>query len=381
MNAPPAADARDYGPRILPHLLLLGLQANLAVLFWLGLWQLLPGLLLGQEEGELLAIVAGLALVMAALFTLSALAASRRLALLFQHPRLRLAPDGIHVRWYRLGWRALLRPRFAWEERRVPWAEFRGCRIERIEFPEFVPWSKRLILATAGPEIPLTWGMFEPSVETLQRDLLDYLQLSVRRAERDAARVPQLQRLLYRQPVALRCIRVGRSEVFLSIIGLLVVAAYFAVHFGPSLGYLRALELYVVLAAAGLAIGYVIWRRWVGATRFIELREGGLSLGPSAQEARLIAWEEIAFARVHDVPGGLGTSLTKLELRLRDGHALYIRSLPEAAQLAALLDPPAERVRRAWELINAGRPARAAALEAGLLDEDVARHAIVAARP
>jgi hypothetical protein len=68
--------------------------------------------------------------------------------------------------------------------------------------------------------------------------------------------------------------------------------------------------------------------------------------------------------RVHI--GSVSAPGTRLELRLVNGDTFFIRDFREAAQLAALIDPPAEKVQAAWELIAKGSTAENAARAVGL---------------
>jgi hypothetical protein len=53
-------------------------------------------------------------------------------------------------------------------------------------------------------------------------------------------------------------------------------------------------------------------------------------------------------------------------LRLANGGTFFIRDFREAAQLAAVIDPPADRVQAAWQLVAKGTTAENAARAAGL---------------
>ncbi len=68
--------------------------------------------------------------------------------------------------------------------------------------------------------------------------------------------------------------------------------------------------------------------------------------------------------RVH--VGSVSTPGTRLELRLANGDTFFIRDFREAAQLASLIDPPADKVQAAWQLIAKGATAEDAAREVGL---------------
>jgi hypothetical protein len=350
---------------VINHVVLAGLNLVLATALGVAVRSLVGGLIAGEDQGDARWIVGALAAVLALLFWLTATAALRRLTLLFRHPTLNLSPDGIFVRCYRHGWRVWFLPWFPWVERRIAWTDFRGCRVERVMLYDVLPVRKSLVIESIGPDIEITWGMFQPGVERLQTDILDYHQLEVVKPAAESARVPDFLRLLFRTPRVFSARRLGRTEVAGTAIVLPAVGVLFCLHFAQY-GLATAIGAYVVLATAAVAIGVAMIARWIRATRFIQLGPHGLAVGPDAGSARLIPWDDLALVRVHAVAGSPPSSLTRLELRQRDGRAIFIRSFPEAALLAAVIDPPADLVRHSWRLIADGQDPLAAARTAGL---------------
>ncbi len=357
---------RHFQPAVIRHLFLLGLNAALTLAFDASVASLAGSIISGEDEGAALLIVLALAAVTALLLWLATAALLRRLTLFCRTPELSLSSDGIHVRCYRHGFRVLFTPWFPWQEQRIAWTDFRGCRIHQVLFYDVLPVRKSLFLESSGPVVEITWGMFRHSVARLQAEILDYHQLEVLRPAGESARVPEFLGLLFRTPLVFSGPRLGRSEVPGTILALVAAGVLFCLHF-REFGLATALAAYLSLAGLAIGGGAAVLSRWIRKTRFIRLNSEGLSVGPDVETACLIPWAELALVRVH-AAGGTPSSLTSIELRRRDGTAVIIRSFPEAARLAAIIDPPADLVRQAWRLIREGQDPVAAARAAGLSD-------------
>jgi len=357
-------DLREFKPRVTPHCALAVLHGGLATAFGAGLYSLVHGLVTGGEKGSVLAIACALAVVFAALFGLSVAALSRRVSLLFRLPRLILSPEGLLARLYHLGFPALFRLWFRSSERFVAWPTFRDCEIRRVEIAE-VPIKKSLRIESAGSPIEITWGMFAGGIDHLKSEILDYRDLAILQPAREAARVPEFLSLVFRRPVIFSSSRLGRTEVAATIIVVPVAVGLIGLHL-TRFGFANALAFAALLTVAAVVVGAFILRRWISDTRFIRLSGDGIAVGPSAQAARLIPWTDLVSVRVHALSGSPPSSLTHLELKLRNSDSFFIRAFPAAARLAALIDPPAASVREGWRLIAEGKDAPSAARAVGL---------------
>jgi hypothetical protein len=228
-----------------------------------------------------------------------------------------------------------------------------------------VPIKKCLRITASAGAVELTWGMFRPGVERLQGEILDYLHFEVAAPARESARVIEFLQAVFRTPAVFPGPRLGRGEV---------AATPFAAALGAALVYLIAPDGHAATAAIAflglevlaIAITLACVRRWIRASRFIELSGEGLAVGPDAGSARRIPWQDISLARVHCLAGAPASSLTKLEVRLANGETFFIRCFPDAALLAGALSPSAGLVRTARELVARGATPRDAARSAGL---------------
>lgn len=356
---------RAFPPAWIPHVVLALFLGGLALACGAGAAGLIMELVRRSQGTGARLLIAGLAALLAACAALCLLGLCRRVAILVRRPRLELSPEGILVCCYQPGWRAVLRPVYRWLERMIPWADFRGCRTDRVSVYEVIPVEQKLTLETRGDPVEITWGMFRPGVAALEREILDYWQLQIAKPAAEDARIPEFLQRLYARPVVFAGPRLGRAEIAGSILAVPVAGAVFCLHL-RDLGFATALALYGVLAVVALVAGALWLRQWIGSTRFIRLGADGIAIGPEERRARLIPWPELALARVHTPAGRPPSSLTKLELRLRSGESVFVRAFPEAARWALLIDPPAGAVREARRLMAAGEDVLTAAREAGL---------------
>jgi hypothetical protein len=296
---------------------------------------------------------------------LSVTALLRHAFVLFRRPQLRLSSGGIFVRYYKSGFRAFLWPHFRLEERQIDWADFRGCRTESVLLHLSVPIYKKLIIESTGPRIEFGWMTFRPGVEQLQKEILDYLQLTVQKPARELARVSEFLSLLFRQPKTFPGPHIRRFEVVAAVAASALCGLLLYLEFkkeDPNV--MGAVYAMAGTAVAVSVVGFPLQLRRMRAQRFIQLSSSGIAVGPEERSARLIAWSDILLVRVHD--GSVSQPGTRLELRLANGGTFFIRDFREAAQLAAVIDPPADRVQAAWQLVAKGTTAENAARAAGL---------------
>ena len=296
---------------------------------------------------------------------LSAAALSRHVFLLVRHPQLHLSPEGIFLRYYKSGFRAFFLPHFRLEERQIAWADFRDCRTESVLLHFWVPIHKQLIVESSGPRIEFGWMTFRPGVEKIQKEILDYLQLTVQKPARESARVAEFLGLLFRQPKTFPGPRIRRFEVFAAVAAAALCGLILYLQWNkedPSV--MGAVYAMVGTAAAVSVVGFPLQLRIMRAQSFIQLNASGIAVGPEERSARLISWSDILLVRVHD--GSVSKPGTRLELRLANGDTFSIHDFREAAQLAAIINPSAERVQAAWQLMAKGTTAEEAARAAGL---------------
>jgi hypothetical protein len=315
--------------------------------------------------GPPLAIAYIVGAVAALLFWLSAAALLRHAFVLIRRPQLCLSPEGIFLRYYKSGFRAFVFPHFRLEERRIAWADFRGCRTESALLNLAVPLYKSLVIESTGPRIEFGWMTFRPGVERLQKEILDYLQLTVQKPARESARVPEFLSRLFSRPKTFPGPRIRRFEVVAAVAAsaLLGLALYLQWNRQDSnvAGAAYAMIGTVVFVSA---VGFPLQWRIMRAQRFIQLNASGIAVGPEERSARLMRWHDILLVRVH--PGSASKPGTRLELRLANGDTFFFRDFREAAQLAAVIDPPAEKVQAAWQLMAKGATAEDAARVVGL---------------
>jgi hypothetical protein len=347
----------EFKPAIIFHVVMVILAAGLVAGFGAGAFSLF--------SGDPLAIAYIVGAVMALLGWLSVVSLLKHGFLLVRRPQLRLSPDGIFLRYYKSGFRAFFLPCFRLEERRVAWADFRGCRTESALLNLVVPIYKSLIIESTGPRIEFGWMTFQPGVEQLQKEILDYLQLTVQKPARESARVSEFLSLLFRRPKTFPGPRIRRFEVVAAVAASALCGLLLYLQWNKEDPNVRG----AVYAMAGTtvlvcAVGFPLQIRRMRAQRFIQLSASGIAVGPEERSARLIPWSSILLVRVH--AGSASQPGTRLELRLANGDTFFFRDFREAPQLAALIDPPAEKVQAAWQLIAKGSTAENAAREVGL---------------
>jgi hypothetical protein len=350
-------DSVEIKPAIVSHVAMVVLDAGLAAAFGAVVFSMWTGPSLAIAY-----IVGAVAVLPLWLCTATLL---RHAFMLVRRPQLRLSPGGIFLRYYKSGARAFFFPHFRLEERRIAWADFRGCRTESVLMQLVVPIHKTLIIESSGPRIEFGWLTFRPGVERLQKQILDYLQLTVQRPAREAARVSEFLSQLFRRPKTFPGPRIRRFEV---------VAAVAAAALCGLLLYLQWNRenpnvMGAVYTMAGTtvfvcAVGFPLQLRRMRAQRFIQLSAFGIAVGPDERSACLIPWRDILLVRVH--PGSASQPGTRLELRLAGGDTFFFRDFREAAQLAAVIDPPADKVQAAWQLMARGATVEDAARAVGL---------------
>ena len=185
------------------------------------------------------------------------------------------------------------------------------------------------------------------------------------RPARESARVAQFLSLLFRQPKTFPGPHIRRFEVIAAVTASALCGLLLYLQFNKEEPNVRG-AIYAMAGTTVLVcvVGFPLQIRRMRAQRFIQLSAAGIAVGPEERSARVIAWSDILLVRVHI--GSVSTPGTRLELRLANGDTFFIRDFREAAQLASLIDPPADKVQAAWQLIAKGATAEDAAREVGL---------------
>ena len=332
------------------------LAAGLVVGFGTGAFSLL--------SGDPLAVAYIVGAVMALLGWLSVVSLLKHVFLLVRRPQLRLSRDGIFLRHYKSGFRTFIFPCFQLEERRIARADF--SRLPHGERPA----------ASGGADLQEPGHRINRAADRVwlddvsawrgeaAKEILDYLQLTVQKPARESARVSEFLSLLFRQPKTFPGPRIRGFEVVAAVAASALCGLLLYLQFIKDPNVRDAIYAMAGTTVFVCAVGFPLQIRRMRAQHFIQLSASGIAVGPEERSARLIPWSSILLVRVHK--GSASAPGTRLELRLANGDTFFFRDFLEAAQLAAVIDPPAEKVQAAWQLIAKGATAENAAREVGL---------------
>lgn len=298
-----------------------------------------------------------------------ALAGCRNVHALVRPPSLVFAADGIRLRcWRGTGFTGFFLPVYRMREYWIPWAEL-GETQAFTHRVNGVPIVQELRIETTKGQVAFGWDVFHPNVARIQRDLLDYVDERFRGPKRAVARLPDLQRQRWQQPLLLKF-----SIIPFWLAPLAVVGAVAAMLAGPEVGLSG--DWPAVIAIMCLIGAYSAGGKWWRARRssVVEFRGDGLALGPSLNSLRVVPWAEIQFVRPQTFTSSFGwgaggdAALVGLELRRTDGRYLTIEGLnaAELQRLFTLLEPPLDGVIAAQAAITRGTAPEAAAVAAGL---------------
>lgn len=320
-----------------------------------------------QEQGVQLAFGAGFGAVALGFF----LAGCRNVYALFRPPSLLLSPEGVKLHsWRGTGFAGFFLPYYRVREHWIPWAEF-GQTETFTHRVNGIPMEQELRFHTTKQGlVAFGWDVFSPNVAHIQRQILDYIDEQFRGAKRAEAKLADLQRLRWQQPLLLK-----HSIIPFWLAPLAVAGAGVAVLVGQALEAKG--DWPAVVAIMCLLGAFVAGGKWWRARRCctVEFRSDGLAIGPSQNSLRVIPWPDIQFVRpqtfasTHGWGSSAGTpAMVGLELRKTDGTYVTIEGLkPEELQrLHALLEPPLDAVIVARAGIARGTAPEAAAVAAGL---------------
>ncbi len=202
-------NSSEIKPAVIFHVVMVIWAAGLAALFGAGAFSMF--------SGDPLAVAYIVGAVLALLSWLSAVSLLKHVFLLVRRPQLRLSPDGILC--------AITSPAFArsffpvsgWRSGGLP-GPISAAAARRAPLLNLaVPIYKSLVIESTGPRIEFGWMTFRPGVETLQKEILDYLQLAVQKPARESARVAEFLSLLFRQPKTFPGPHIRRFEVVAAV--------------------------------------------------------------------------------------------------------------------------------------------------------------------
>lgn len=362
MNSPPSS----IRPAVINHVVKGLLQFALAGL--LGFLAIQFGFLdeRMQEQGVQLGFGAGFGAVALGF----ALAGCRNVHALLRPPSLLLSPEGVKLRcWRGTGLAGFFLPYYRARDYWIPWADFGQTEAFTYRV-NGVPLEQELRIQTGTQGlVAFGWDVFSPNVARIQRSILDYIDEVFRGAKRVEAKLADLQRLRWQQPLQFRF-----SIIPFWLAPLAVAGAVAAGVGGAALevkGDWPAVVAIMCLLGACIA-GGKWWRARRSCT--VEFRGDGLALGPSMNSLRVIPWTDIQFVRPQTFSSTFGWNsggapgLVGLEIRRTDGRYLTIEGLKaeELQRLHALLEPPLDAVIAARASIARGTAPEAAAVAAGL---------------
>jgi hypothetical protein len=299
-----------------------------------------------------------------------ALAGCRNIHALFRPPFLQLSPEGVKLRcWHGTGFTGFFLPYYRMRDYTISWADF-GQTETFTHRVNGVPIVQELRIKTKQGLVAFGWDVFSPNVARIQRSILDYIDEVFRGTKRAEARLADLQRLRWQQPLQFRFTIIPFWLVPLALVG-----AVAAVATG------QALEVKgdwpPVIAIMCLLGAFIAGGKWWRARRSctVEFRSDGLALGPSVNSLRVIPWTDIQFVRPQTFTSTYGwgsaggtPALVGLELRKINGSYFTIEGLKpaELQRLHVLLEPPLDAVIAAQASIARGTAPEAAAVAAGI---------------
>lgn len=319
-----------------------------------------------QEQGVQYGFAAGFGAVALGF----ALAGCRNVHALIRPPFLLLSPEGVKLRcWRGTGFTGFFLPYYRAREHTIAWADF-GQTETFTHRVNGVPMVQELRIRTKQGLVAFGWDVFSPNVTRIQRSILDYIDEVFRGAKRAEAKLADLQRLRWQQPLLLKFSIIPFWLAPLALAGAVGVAMV-----GQALevkGDWPAIVA-VMCVLGALIAGSKWWRARRAGT--VEFRSDGLAVGPSVNALRVIPWTEIQFVRPQTFAStygwgsaGSAPALVGLELRKVDGSYFTIEGLKSAElqRLHVLLEPPLDAVIAARASIARGTAPEAAAVAAGI---------------
>ena len=299
-----------------------------------------------------------------------ALAGCRNVHALLRPPSLLLSPEGVKLRcWRGTGFTGFFLPYYRVRDFWIPWADFGQTEAFTYRV-NGVPMEQELRIQTTKQGL-VAFGrdVFSPNVARIQRSILDYIDEIFRGAKRAEAKIPELQRQRWQQPLLFKF-----SIIPFWLAPLAVAGGVGAVMAGNALEAKGDWPGFVAFLCGlgALIAGGKWWRARRSCT--VEFRGDGLALGPSLNSLRVIPWADIQFVRpqtfasTYSGSSGGTPALVGLEIRRTDGSYFTIEGLKseELQRLHDLLEPSLGAVIAARASIARGTAPEAAAVAAGL---------------
>lgn len=298
-----------------------------------------------------------------------ALAGCRNVHVLLRPPSLLLSPEGVKLHsWHGTGFAGFFLPYYRVREHWIPWADFGQTEAFTYRVNGIPMVQELRIQTTRQGLVAFGWDVFSPNVARIQRSILDYLDEVFRAEQRTEAKLADLQRLRWQQPLLLKHAIIPFWLAPLALVGA-VAAGVGGFVFEVSNDWPLIIAIMCVLGALTAVSKW--WRARRSCT--VEFRGNGFASGPSQNSLRVIPWTDIQFVRPQTYAstnwGSKGTpALVGLEIRRTDGRYLTIEGLKaeELHRLHALLEPPLDAVIAARASIAHGTAPEAAAVAAGL---------------
>jgi hypothetical protein len=291
----------------------------------------------------------------------------RNMRALFVKPEMILTPDGFRVSsWRGVGFLGIFLPYYRMKQHVVPWEDF----VESVKYTHKVngiTMDQELRLTIKGVGlIAFGWDVFKPSVEKMQRTILDYIDERFRAPKRAEGRLAEFQRKRWMEPLVIR----GDN------VPLWLVLAFWALTAGFAVAVYRdgaAHDWVGFCAVCSLIIAFMLTQHWRKAERcrHVALTADGLSVGPNAMKCRVVPWDDIRFVRAHTNANARNSkigNIERLEVRLGNGQAVMIEgwNQKDYQRLVAFLEPPLNGLSDAWAQLAQGKSAESAAQAAGL---------------
>ena len=318
-----------------------------------------------QEQGVQLGFGAGFGAVALGF----ALAGCRNVHALLRPPSLLLSPEGVKLRcWRGTGFTGFFLPYYLVRDYWIPWEDFGQTEAFTYRV-NGVPMEQELrIQTTTQGLVAFGRDVFSPNVARIQRSILDYIDEIFRGAKRAEAKIPELQRLRWQQPLLFKFAIIPFWLAPLALAGA-VAAVVVGFVFEVSNDWPVIVAVMCMLGA--IMAGGKWWRARRSCT--VEFRSDGLALGPSLNSLRVIPWADIQFVRpqtfssTYTGSSGGTPALVGLEIRRTDGSYLTVEGLKseELQRLHDLLEPSLDAVVTARTSIARGTAPEAAAVAAG----------------
>ena len=216
--------------------------------------------------------------------------------------------------------------RFAWAEKitalpwlrrrdcELSWADLRGIRTNTFSVNGYS--TTELVITTSDGSFEVPMERFDRSAELIQRDILDFIELSRERPVGATSAYAQRQRQRFATPVRLVAkpwVTIGTAALFLPLNAFMVYMAWAA----PD-AFTYGLAVVATVLFGGITVSsFSIWLN----NRVLVLGPHGLALGRNEAQARRVPWEDIRTVRRTATNG----TTSGIEIVLQDGSHVTLR--------------------------------------------------------